>query len=43
LSASETLIHLKAKRKKLGLTPGDNTIQVIDATGAKSSLFTLKL
>lgn len=42
-SASDTLIILKGKMKKLGLKTGDNTVQVIDATGATSNLFVLRL
>ena len=40
--ASNTIIKLKGKAKKLGLRPGDNSIQVIDSTGAASNVFILR-
>lgn len=42
-SASDGSIQLKGKSKKLGLKSGDNSVQVIDASGAASNLFTLTL
>jgi minor extracellular serine protease Vpr len=41
-SVSDTKIQLKGKAKKLGLKSGDNTVQVIDASGAASNIFILK-
>lgn len=40
---SENVIRLTAKKKKLGIKPGDNTFQVTDATGFFSNIATLKL
>lgn len=42
-SASDTVIKLKAKAKKLGLKSGDNTVQVTDTMGNVSNVFILKL
>jgi hypothetical protein len=42
-SISDTVIIMKGKEKRLGLNAGDNTIQVIDAAGAASIVFILKL
>lgn len=42
-SASDTVIKLKSKEKKLGLKSGDNTVQVVDASGAASNVYTLRL
>jgi hypothetical protein len=41
--ASDTLIQIKGKAKKLKLKSGDNKIQVITSTGAASNVFLLKL
>jgi hypothetical protein len=38
--SSDSTIGLKAKKKKLGIVAGDNTVQVIDATGLTSNVFT---
>ncbi|HKY03947.1 MAG TPA: hypothetical protein VJQ56_03605, partial [Blastocatellia bacterium] len=40
---SETLILLTAKKKKLGIKSGDNTLQVTDATGFVSNIVTIQL
>lgn len=40
-SAADDKIRLKGKAKKLGLKTGDNAIQVIDANGSGSNVFTL--
>lgn len=42
-SASDTQIQLKGKQSKLGLTAGDNTIQVIDASGNASNVVVIKI
>lgn len=42
-SASDTVIKVKGKSKKLSLKVGDNTIQVIDASGAASNVFILRI
>ena len=42
-SVSDTEIRLKGKTKKLGIKSGDNTIQVIDASGAESNRFIVRL
>src|SRR5262249_21599912 len=42
-SSTDTSINLKGKAKRLGLKSGDNTLQVIDSTGATSDLFTFAL
>ena len=34
------MLNLKAKKKKLGIKSGDNTVQVMDATGLISNIFT---
>jgi Putative metal-binding motif len=41
--ASEGSITLTSKAKKLGLKAGDNTVQVINASGVASPLFVLRL
>ena len=41
-TVSDILIKLKGKAKKLGLKTGDNTIQVVDATGVLSNLYILR-
>ncbi len=42
-SIANLSISLKAKRKKLGLRDGDNTVQIIDANGARSNTALLRL
>ncbi|HKS39816.1 MAG TPA: S8 family serine peptidase [Blastocatellia bacterium] len=42
-SIANLSISLKAKRKKLGLNDGDNTVQVIDANGVRSNVALLRL
>lgn len=42
-SSSDTSIKLKGKAKKLGLRAGQNTVQIIDATGAFSNKFVIEL
>ena len=42
-SISDNTIRVKAKSKKLGLTAGDNTIQVFDTSGSASNVFILRL
>jgi hypothetical protein len=42
-SASDSTIQLKAKKKKLGLVDGNNTLQIIDANGSSSNVFTLRI
>jgi subtilisin family serine protease len=42
-SISNLSISLKAKRKKLGLRDGENTVQVIDANGGRSNIALLRL
>jgi hypothetical protein len=39
--ASNSKITIKGKAKKLGITAGENTIQVVDVSGAASNVFTL--
>lgn len=41
--AGDTSIKLKGKANKLGLVTGNNTIQVVDASGQVSNTFTLRL
>lgn len=43
IGATDVSIQLKGKAKKLGLKSGDNTIQVLDSSGASSNTFVLKL
>ena len=43
LDASETMIRIKGKAKKLKLNPGDNTIQVITSHDVGSNVFILKI
>ena len=43
ISSSDTTINLKAKKKKLNLKSGENTVQVFDANGAGSLEFKLSL
>jgi hypothetical protein len=42
-SATDTTIALRGKRKKLGLHPGENRLQVIDSAGTGSGEFILRL
>lgn len=42
-SISDTSITFKKKAKKLGLTDGDNTIQIINSDGVTSNVFTLRI
>ncbi|MGA9768716.1 MAG: hypothetical protein WBV94_06735 [Blastocatellia bacterium] len=42
-SASGTSITFKKKAKKLGLTSGENTLQVINSDGVATNVFTLRL
>jgi hypothetical protein len=43
VSASNTEIAMKGKAKKLGLKSGNNTVQVVDASGAASNMFIVVL
>ncbi|HLG17571.1 MAG TPA: hypothetical protein VJH03_24215 [Blastocatellia bacterium] len=43
LSATDDQIKLRGKAKKLGLVTGDNTIQVLDPSGAGSNVFVIRL
>ncbi|MEK6324621.1 MAG: IPT/TIG domain-containing protein [Acidobacteriota bacterium] len=42
-TSSDTSIRLTAKMKKLGLRPGDNSIQVVTADSVSSNAFTITL
>ncbi|HET9532767.1 MAG TPA: hypothetical protein VFQ92_20600 [Blastocatellia bacterium] len=42
-SASDSSIKIKAKPGVLGLSPGDNSVQVVSADGAASNTFILRL
>ncbi|MCI0487519.1 MAG: hypothetical protein L0229_13075 [Blastocatellia bacterium] len=42
-NSSETEIKLKGKLSKLGLTPGENTLQLIDSEGGASNIATFVL
>lgn len=42
-SISDSTIRVKGKSKKLGLTAGDNTIQVFNTSGTVSNVFILRL
>jgi subtilisin family serine protease len=42
-SISNLSISIKGKRKKLGLRDGDNTVQIIDTSGARSNTALLRL
>ena len=42
-SVSDTRLRVKGKSKKLGWKTGDNTLQVFDASGGGSNIFTLRL
>jgi len=42
-NSSDTSIKIKGKLKKLGLTTGDNTIQVVDGNGKSSNVFVIVL
>jgi hypothetical protein len=42
-SISDTTIRVKGKSKKLGLRPGDNTIQLIGTGGEASNVFILQI
>lgn len=41
VSVSDDSIQLKGKAKKLGIKSGDNSVQVLNAAGAESNVFTL--
>jgi hypothetical protein len=41
--SGDTEIRLKAKQKKLGLAPGENTIQIITAEGAPSNVVNISI
>jgi hypothetical protein len=43
IASSDSEITLKAKLKKLGLTPGDNTVRVITADDAASNIVVVRL
>lgn len=42
-SASNAVVNIKGKAKKLGLQPGDNAIQLIGPGGATSNIYIFKL
>lgn len=42
-SSSDTSVKLKGKLKKIGLRPGSNTVQAINADGAASNIVTIQI
>jgi hypothetical protein len=42
-SKSDTFLELKGNAKQLGLKAGDNRVQVVDASGARSNVFVVRL